>query len=591
MTREPIFDLDINRITEQKLTDILLMASSIRQEHYSNFTEIFKNNPQISSVLVSCRDGSEKFWNNFFTIFQNENGELNIDPSKIVLSGELDKFDLDIYENIENLILSEKQIKDSSKIISKFPNLKNIKIPDSNISFADMGDDINNIFNVMNYMKFGNLKGDLAPKDIQDFIDENNLNDKFLLSSDGRCLINLDKIDEKSFEPETISVNVADIEKIGIDRLKKSGDKVTLVINNASELSNQQLQEYENAGLQIEGIKVFSPENSREQNEVYDIGTYSAIRDKLEEIVEGIDVNLPDKQRFAEVYKRVCSNIAYDTPAGYPKTNAEIKYSNLENANCRNLRNGLLEGKCVCAGYADILRNALAMVNIDAKYIKGFVVDKTISDKKFKDKEIDKGYIEKKEDGTVLIGEYHAWNKVKLDGAWYNVAPTWDATQIRLGQVPTNCLETDEEIRKNYRKTEFDGPECNTSIEKKELDQIFNNKHLYLGNVRLPNVKDVFATIKAVGELYVDLGRDIKKGIINIKDKILSATNMDKPLKLNSTNSKRENSNEEHNGWDLSNWGIKTNEFQEETKSIVEKSKNQITTNTNKDKNYDENEK
>ena len=495
MTREPIFYTNINKITEEKLTDILIVPSLAFKEHYLNFTETLKNNPQISSICVFVDGASEEFLNDFFTIFQNENGEFNIEPSKIVLSGEVDKYNLDIYENIENLILSGNQTKDIKEIKSKFPNLKNIKMQNSSISINDIGDNINNLFDIMKYMKFAYLDKNSERGDIQHFIEKIKLSDKLFLSSDESCLINLDRINKKSFEREAIPVNVVDIEKIGIDKLRQSVDKIVLVINNVSELSKEQLQEYKEAGLQIEGIKVFTPENNIEQNQIYDMETYSAIRDKLEELVEGIDVNLPEKQKFAEVYKRVCSNITYDTIAAYPKNEEEIEYSKAEKENCQNLKNGLLKGKCVCAGYADILRNALAMVNIESKYINGAVINKTINEKVFREEDFRGDYIEKSVDGKINIGEYHAWNKVKIDGVWYNVDASNDATKIRLGQTPTNCLETDEEIKKYSRKVNFGGPECKTPMEKKEIDQMFNNKHLYVGNVMIPNVRDVVALI------------------------------------------------------------------------------------------------
>lgn len=547
---EAIFDFDINRITDERLTDIMLMPASINEQRYSQFTEIFKDNPQLERVLISCTGGHENFWNKFFTIFKNENNELNIDPSKIVLSGELTKWDLEIYKDIQNIELGTKSVGDISQIIERFPNLKNISLGRGTVSFSDIGNNAENLFKCAQYMKFVNMKGDLAPSDIQKQIDRLGIGEQFAISGDGRSLVNLDRIGEKSKFPEQVSINVSDLSRIGLDNLREAEDEILLVINNVSQLSNEQLQEIQNSGIKIKGVKIFSIENNREQNATYDLPTYATIREKMDELVEGIDINLPDKQKFAEVYKRVCSNILYDTPAAYPQTKAETQYSLQEESNCRNLKNGLLEGKCVCAGYADILRNALAMVNIESQYVTGDVGK-----------------------------ERHAWNKVKLDGVWYNSDPTWDATRMRLGKTPTHALQTDEEIKKKGKKTNFNGPECTTSVERREIEELFDEKHLYIGKFKVPTAKDIVSTIRIIGDGYAELGSDIKRMFMGITEKITDNAQKRKPLKLNAPTSKNTNTNEERSSWDLSNWGIESEEFRKETRNIAENTNN----NTNKD--------
>lgn len=587
MSKEVIFDFDIDRIEKEKLTDVLLQASSINPENYLRLAEILRNSPQLEDISVNVQGGNDKFWNNFFKTFMPMDGAFTINPQIIELAGDIQDFNCDIYKYIERLHIGTRSVSKIEQIEERFPNLKNIRMPKPIISEKDVGEDWSKIFKLAKYMKFLNLATNINEENAQRYLLENGLIDKFAVSADGLCIINIDRIEEKQANPVSLRVSVTDLDKIGLERLSAAGDEITLVINNVSELSNDMLQKYQEVGLNIQGIEVYSPENEEEQNEVYSLETYAEIRDKLEELVEGIDLTAPEKERFAEVYKRICSNIAYDVPAAYPITKSQKEYSEKQDANCRNLRNGLLEGKCVCAGYADILRNALAMVNIESKYIVGVVTDGIISGKKFKEEKYREDYFKKREDGTVEVGEYHAWNKVKLDGKWYNVDPTWDATKIRMGQTPTNCLKTDEEIRKKSRKIEFEGPECTTPVSAIEIDKLFDSKHLYIGNVKIPNRRDVISLIKLTGEAYRDTGISLKNMVIALKERFADVLKKDSQLRLGSPNVK--NSQSQSNTWDLKNWGIDANEFRSETKSVTENTNDNYQ--NRKEKNNIENEK
>lgn len=90
---------------------------------------------------------------------------------------------------------------------------------------------------------------------------------------------------------------------------------------------------------------------------------------------------------------------------------------------------GLLEGRCVCEGYAKILQQALKSVGIDCKLIFGRV----------------------EEEGKDYIGESggHAWNQVKINGTWYNCDLTADAENIKEDKQLKYCLESDATF-KNY---------------------------------------------------------------------------------------------------------------------------------------------
>lgn len=154
----------------------------------------------------------------------------------------------------------------------------------------------------------------------------------------------------------------------------------TIIINSVNDLSIEEALKLKQQGYYYVQIKAEAHPNIEEydgehlvagycQQKPYDIDTYIAIRIKLNELIEDIDFNLPEEKKFAIIYERICKNITYDHPAGYPKTKSEKEYEEVQIFNCRNLTNGLLDGKCICEGYACILQTALQLVGIDACYI------------------------------------------------------------------------------------------------------------------------------------------------------------------------------------------------------------------------------
>lgn len=442
-------------------------------------------------------------------------------------------------EEHENILLVGTSIigRDYNKLIKILQNCKSLKRININCSGLNTKalDELLKSF----IFEDGNFKIDLS---------------KIVLSGD---LIEYECESFKHFENIDIcSQEIDNISEI-IDKFPnlKKMNLNSVVIKDISQLSLERIQELNEKNVFIEEVVIHSKDSSDNKSDSYDLNTYIAIRKKIEELVEGINPDLPEKEKFAEVYKRVCKNIVYDMPAAYPKNNEEEKYKAKNGSGAYNLKNGLLEGKCVCAGYSEILRNALAMVGIESMYISG----------------------QTPRDG-------HAWNKVKLDGIWYNVDATWDATQIRLGKLPTHCLKTDEEIRRKDKKSEFKGPECNTTVSRKEIDEIFNGKHLYIGNIRIPNLLDTIVIVKEVVETYKELGKSAKSSIIGVKDKISNFFNKDDVKLLdegNSSNNYLKKAN--RNSWSLKNWEISKDEFSKETDEIISEFKSKSKSIENKD--------
>ena len=110
---------------------------------------------------------------------------------------------------------------------------------------------------------------------------------------------------------------------------------------------------------------------------------------KIKEVLDELDVyNSTDYEKSNAVYDYLCENITYD----YANLNDEeyiLKYSAYA---------GLINGTCVCNGYAVLYYRMMLELGVDARYITG-----------------------------IGGGGLHAWNIVMLDGVYYNLDATWDA--------------------------------------------------------------------------------------------------------------------------------------------------------------------
>lgn len=573
MEREVIAQTeDIEKIENGEFDgkDLLILSTAINPNDYEKLYEALKNNPNIKSVYTNIiKAGNMEYWNDYLRCFVDENGKLCMDPAKFTLGIDCDDIsalDDKLLKDIENIEINNELADDLYEVNIKFPNLKNLDILNglTKINIKNIFDEAsNNSFYKLPYLN------ELYTRKL---ISKENPSDSFCIADDCSCIINIDKIAEKPLpKDEKISVNHRDIEKIGIENLE--GRQINLIINNASELSCELIEEYQKKGLSLQCVKVVGENYDVETIKPYSIEDYKNIRQKLEELVEGIDLNLPEKERFAKVYERVGKYIVYDVPAAYPKNDKEKEYEKEQTTDSRNLKNGLLKGKCVCAGYAEILRNALRMVGIEAVYASGKVKIREINPKDIdKYKKFD---LYKTDDGKHYIVEGHAWNKVKLDGKWYNADVTWDSNDIRQGKSPKHCLKTDEEIQRKENKIDFLGLECITEVSDREIDTLFGNKHLYIGNRKIPNMRDMIAFTKEVGLVYVEVGTELVKCAKELKDKVKNMFLKNKTPLLNSKNSENNETPGTSNSWNLENWGIDKKEFENKTRNISN-SKNDI---------------
>lgn len=515
---------------------------------------------------------------------------------------------------IDKITISADQVSNIDEILEMFPNLNNIKIKSDDTVLINpeeiSRENIAKLYSLSQMVRLS-THTEYSPEEIKEIIDEQpELKDKILMFNGGMISVNLD-----NYEPENLTEenkfclfleNISSEEEFQkFEKFARLEPNATysLLISNVSEISNETLKRLKDLNINF-NITMNSPGIEHHQREPYDLDTFIAIKGKLDELVKGIDLDLPEKEKFAEVYKRVCGSIIYDTEAAYPENEEQERYADENVANCRNLKNGLLEGKCVCAGYAEILRNALSLVGIEARYVRGEVIKGVYEKKDFKREEHKHLYVYSEDENTITLASGHAWNKVKLDGVWYNVDPTWDATSIRNGNLPNHCLQSDQDLA-SKKKVDFKGPECPISAEVDEIKRLFNSKKI------LVSIHDVINSIREGTKKNFDsfkkFGNTIKSGINFLKDIPLKSRNIlllgkgkkseieEKNSINNDDVSPKENS--EVPPWDLSNFGVTQKEYWDrvstDLKGKADKSNskikdNTIDTNTNSKKEIDD---
>lgn len=140
-------------------------------------------------------------------------------------------------------------------------------------------------------------------------------------------------------------------------------------------------------------------ETSKEESE-YTIKETKDCLSKLQELVGDLKHNtqLSQTEKVLLVSKRISEGIVYDNELVAKERMGDA--SKRESKRGRNLTGALLDGKAVCAGYADTFNQAMEELDIPSRYIGGY----TYQNSQF---------------------QGHAWNQVQLeDGNWYNIDVT-----------------------------------------------------------------------------------------------------------------------------------------------------------------------
>jgi hypothetical protein len=134
--------------------------------------------------------------------------------------------------------------------------------------------------------------------------------------------------------------------------------------------------------------------------------------------------DLSDYDKVNKVHNYICSKASYD----YRESNSMFLDSyDHRYADAHDVMGFVIDGLIVCDGYAYTYQWLLDYLGVDSIVVYG---DSTLNGK----------------------SEGHAWNKVKIDGDWYNVDVCWSDT----GCGREYFLKSDDYFKKHYHTFEDD---------------------------------------------------------------------------------------------------------------------------------------
>lgn len=178
-----------------------------------------------------------------------------------------------------------------------------------------------------------------------------------------------------------------------IKRIKSVRNNISLAVTDVSFIDKEQaiLLEDKLCIKQINLIDIDGILDYQNNMRLYKIKGYIKLRKEIEKLVNKVSEYSNEVERFLKLYKFIAEDI--DVDDNFEEAKSDIS----------DIKNALKEKKCVNNGYAEILQNCLACMGIESRIIKGKIKQ---------------------------TGEDILWNKVKLDGKWYNVNLLLDKESI-----------------------------------------------------------------------------------------------------------------------------------------------------------------
>lgn len=465
-TSIPMLDDSTQEISDEVLSKLKIFSLNLDLKHISE-----KN---VGTVLQDLSEVLKKMnLNSFGLVIDNPNNKESI----ITDTSFIDSLNADIGSiQIKGIDFSGT----TSEIFSKFTNLMAVGLENANLTdlsiFSELGENvgIDVCYNPLEQSYSNEIVKEIRRHNGRfEFSDLEGIyhNIAFALMS-GEMKIDLtvitipsDKVDEfveilNGLQDMSFITNEYITSLLNSGKEKINFENATLVneltISSTSEIDLDFLMDCKN--IDLIRIRDLNNPGWYGQEEPYTREEFIKIKQEIKKIVEQVnvpDVEDPDREKkiFMQVYTILGKKIDYDF---YAISDEGEKDERLQ-ITCRNLLGGLLENKCVCAGYADILKNVLSEFGIKAEYIgrppedvekyaemMGYEEESSLNEllgfdnidvKEFAEMH---GYQDK-------VG--HAWNSVILDGKKYLCDLTWDADSIKLEQYPLGfCCPSLEEF-------------------------------------------------------------------------------------------------------------------------------------------------
>lgn len=288
--------------------------------------------------------------------------------------------------------------------------------------------------------------------------------------------------------------------------------KISVFMEHVDDISLSELEEIKkHFNVQYMSVKDLSNFDDSYQISIDLIYKY---KKAIQKITHGINDNFfknqEDREKviFGILIPRILENTRYDLNAQeeYEKKSKLTRFGKPIYDNPSNEILGLIKGKCVCRGYAGIVRDVFRSIGIDARVIVGI-----------------------SENGG------HAWNQIKLDGEWYNIDVTWDREYIlregksywllkddyrfEMGYLIQDGDDVRELSHRMYSINRTPGNTCKKSLSDEELSKYLNFSDLRKKNWLTSTLKNIsIEQIKlSAAKLFSDMGNTKNQDSNNLK--------------------------------------------------------------------------
>lgn len=373
---------------------------------------------------------------------------------------------------------------DNLEFLEEMPKLEKINIEDNVLDFKEINNLVKGTFHKEITAELNSDKKNIVTNSLE--IKENG---NVSITVNGEDLEQLVEAIDLSKLNNILIIDTGNCDLIDyIDSLRKIKGKITIAIKDISCINVEEAEELkEELNLQYINVIDFDGVLQYEKNRFcYEIDTYIKIRTAIDEILENVDREADELCKVLEVYKILGTTIMYDNIL-----EDEIKdYSDANLAKSSNLENGLLEKKCIDIGFAEIFKNALSILGINSKMVRG---------------------------NYAGISEEHVWNQVQICGKWYNADIGLDSKKMsnsnKFKSKPIYCLLSDKEFRKTHTPNAGNNEYCPESIHPKIISHYFRNEpaiKVYINNF----MQKIKATLLYNKQLLLPTGKhaeEVKK--------------------------------------------------------------------------------
>lgn len=403
--------------------------------------------------------------------------------------------------------------KSSIEIVSKFNKLKYLNLTNvlncklDNLDFLDEMPNLEKINienNLLSFKELDNLVNGKCHKEISaELVSENKnrITNALEIKENGTISITVNGSDLSKL---TEAIDLGKISNVliiddgncdwenNINALKKVKGKVTIAIKDVSCISVE-LAETLKEKLKIQNINVLDFEGVLEYEKnrfCYPIDTYIAIRQRVDELLENVDREEEELKQFLDVYKILGTALMYDNIL---EDDIE-EYSKVNDAKSSNLENGLLENKCIDLGFAEILKNCLAVLGIQSKIIRGTFAGMT---------------------------DKHVWNQVKIMDNWYNVDLSLDSKKMsnsnKIKSKLMYCLLSDKDFSKTHTPRGSKTEVCTETLNQKVIVNYFKGENGIKACIKhiIQKIQNVFNYNKRKA---LPVGKHSKEGLENIDE-------------------------------------------------------------------------